>query len=214
MMLTRFIHATLKLENNGKILIMDPGTFSRVEIINEKQIDVLVITHLHSDHFDQELVSKLIHKFPDLKVVINSEVTSKLSEFQKYITICEKNEVVTVGGFILEAFDFAHLPIMQGTVFPKEQNTGYLVNNSLFNPADAHGVIRKPVKILMVPHMYPTTDVTQLIAFAIAQKPQIAIPYHDVSIENLEQINLALASALKKVGIDTRILSTGESIPV
>ena len=57
MRLTKFAHACVRLEKDGKVLLIDPGTFS--EDTAFEKADAVLVTHEHQDHLDIERVKAL-----------------------------------------------------------------------------------------------------------------------------------------------------------
>ncbi|MDQ5862445.1 MAG: MBL fold metallo-hydrolase, partial [Actinomycetota bacterium] len=51
MKLTKYTHACVRLEQDGRVLVLDPGTFSETEEALDGAQAVL-ITHEHGDHVD------------------------------------------------------------------------------------------------------------------------------------------------------------------
>src|SRR4249919_1626276 len=55
MKLTKFTHACVRLEKDGKVLVFDPGTFSETDEALAGA-DAVLITHEHADHIDVDAV--------------------------------------------------------------------------------------------------------------------------------------------------------------
>ena len=56
MKLTKYEHACFTLEKDGKMLVVDPGTFT-TKLDPPENVVGIVITHEHSDHFDVNALS-------------------------------------------------------------------------------------------------------------------------------------------------------------
>ncbi len=50
MKLTKYTHSCIKLEKDGKVLLVDPGNFA--EDAAFEGVDAILVTHEHPDHFD------------------------------------------------------------------------------------------------------------------------------------------------------------------
>jgi L-ascorbate metabolism protein UlaG (beta-lactamase superfamily) len=70
MKITKLGHSCLLVEEKGVNILLDPGVFSS-DYQQLQNVDVLLITHEHSDHFDLNGVKKLIANSPNLKIFTN-----------------------------------------------------------------------------------------------------------------------------------------------
>src|SRR6266508_3368149 len=55
--LTKYTHACVRLEKDGKVLLVDPGTFAEDEAF--ETADAILITHEHPDHMDADRLKSL-----------------------------------------------------------------------------------------------------------------------------------------------------------
>lgn len=67
MKLTKYGHACVVLEEQGKRLIIDPGELTH-EFGNPQNTVAVVVTHVHFDHLNRENLQKIIEANPDVKV--------------------------------------------------------------------------------------------------------------------------------------------------
>ncbi|HET6987492.1 MAG TPA: MBL fold metallo-hydrolase, partial [Kribbella sp.] len=72
MKLTKFAHACVRLEKDGKVLLVDPGSFSEPAAF--ERADAILVTHEHQDHLDVDRVSAL-----DVPVYTNAGVAAQLT---------------------------------------------------------------------------------------------------------------------------------------
>ncbi len=56
MRITKFGHACVRLEHDGKTVVIDPGMFTDPEAVDGA--DAVVITHEHPDHYLPETVAR------------------------------------------------------------------------------------------------------------------------------------------------------------
>lgn len=84
MRITKYVHSCLLVENDGEVVLFDPGDFALksglLNIENLPKLDFVVITHGHFDHFNEELVSSILAKFPEVVFVATNEVIEKLKQ--------------------------------------------------------------------------------------------------------------------------------------
>jgi L-ascorbate metabolism protein UlaG (beta-lactamase superfamily) len=63
MIVQKFYHSCILLEENGRRLLFDPGTFSFMDTLRPEDIgvvDVIILTHQHQDHYFPEALKKII----------------------------------------------------------------------------------------------------------------------------------------------------------
>lgn len=184
MKLTKFQHACVVIEQNGSVLIIDPGTYSH-DFIMPSRVDAIVITHEHPDHFDQKLVQAILTAHPKATIIAHESISG---QFTNYTAIGAKvNEPYTVGSFTLQFFGGTHASISDA--IPVPPNLGVLINDSFYYPGDSFVVPENVhVKTLALPASAPWLKMRESMDFLAQVKPDFAFPTHDaiLSIEGKE----------------------------
>lgn len=176
MHITKYGHCCILIEINNKRILTDPGAFSSGhETLTD--IDIILITHEHSDHCHTESIASLLEINPEAIVVSNSSVARLLEGKGIETHIIEGRDSATILDTVLEAFDGKHEEIFAD--YGIVQNTGYLIDGSFFYPGDAYTVPSKPVKVLALPVAGPWCKIADAIRYAVAVKPNTALPVHD-----------------------------------
>ena len=80
MHITKLGHCCLVLENNGTKILTDPGSFTIEPVKAVTGINIILITHEHTDHYHIEAVQEVLKKNPGAVVVSNSAVAKLLAE--------------------------------------------------------------------------------------------------------------------------------------
>ncbi len=173
-------HCCLIIEIEGKRIMTDPGTYSTLQN-EEKNIDIVLITHEHQDHLHVDSVKKIIENNKEVKIITNSSVGKMLTEAGISFEKIEEGEVGEVLGVHIEAFGNIHEEIYEE--FGQVQNTGYFIGNKLFYPGDAFTNPKKPVDILALPVAGPWMKIKHAIDYAKELKPRICFPVHDGMIK-------------------------------
>ncbi len=70
MKITKFGHCCLLIEEKGVRILTDPGTYSTQQS-EVKNIDFVLITHEHADHFHVDSLKALLKNNPQAKVIPN-----------------------------------------------------------------------------------------------------------------------------------------------
>ena len=208
MTITKFGHCCLLLEVKEKRILVDPGRFSDGQN-TLTDIDIILITHEHADHYHSESVLQILSNNSEAIVVTNTSVATLLEGLGIDAYILEGRDCATIVDVDLEAFDGKHVEIFEdlGLV----QNTGYFVDGSFFFPGDAYTVPNKPVHILALPVAGPWCKISEAISYALAVKPKVAFPVHDATLsENGKSVTYPhFERELKMVDSEFLVLENG-----
>ena len=77
MKLTKFTHACVRLEKDGRVLVFDPGTFSETDQALAGA-DAVLITHEHGDHVDVDAVAAALQANTALELFAPEAVAGTL----------------------------------------------------------------------------------------------------------------------------------------
>lgn len=182
MKVTKYGHCCLLIEVAGKRILTDPGKFSS-GFENITEIDLILITHEHADHFHSESVVHILEQNPQATVVTNSSVGALLAQMGISYECYEGDKAGECNGVHLHAIDGKHEEIYEE--YGQVQNTGFLIEDTLFYPGDSYLVPQQPVEILALPVAGPWCKVPEAIRYALAVKPKIAFPVHDATLSEL-----------------------------
>lgn len=219
MTIKKYLHSCVVLEEGGKRLLFDPGTFAFLEGKLQPEdigpIDVVLITHTHPDHYFPEALKKL-YALKSFTLIV-SEGTKQTIDADGLgipVQVIKPLETVVVEGFTIQAFDSPHeeIPV------PCPHNMSYLINKEVYHPGDSytfHAEAGAP-KALLLPNGGPWATTKQTVAFAHAVMPEIAIPIHDAMHKDfwLERLNASMDGWMKDMHIEYRVLGVGESVEV
>ncbi len=170
-------HCCLIIEIDGKRVMTDPGSYTVEEQGKETDIDLIIITHEHGDHFHLESLKKVLINNSKAVIVTNQGVGKLLDEAGIKYEILENKIPKDFLGVELEAHDCRHEEIYQE--IGQVQNTGYFIGERLFYPGDSFYNPGKPVEILGLPVSGPWTRIKDAMKYALDVKPKICFPVHD-----------------------------------
>ncbi len=173
MQITKYSHSCVLLDDGTTKILFDPGLYGGIP--EGLQVDAIVITHVHQDHVDIDVLKPLLVNNP--RIITNTEVKSELDKHQIVCEVVEQGNSVTIGTYTLEAFGNQHA-IMHPEL-PKFQNTGYLINDTLFHPGDALFLPPKPIKVLFLPVAAPWSKVEETLDYISQVKAEVNFPIHD-----------------------------------
>lgn len=177
MKLTKLGHCCLLIEERGVRLMTDPGIFTRELHEGERDLDAVLITHEHADHFHTGSLQALLSGNPGMRVICNTGVGRILSSEGIRHEVLEDGQSTDVGGVGISAAGRVHATIHP--TLSSVDNTGFLIAGRLWYPGDALTLIEGRPSILALPIAGPWMKVAEAVDFALAQKPELCIPVHD-----------------------------------
>jgi L-ascorbate metabolism protein UlaG (beta-lactamase superfamily) len=234
MKIQKFAQSTFVVESSaGKRLLIDPGIYNFDGAFNAAdfdKVDLLVITHKHSDHFDLDATEKIVRLHnptiltnPEIAIVlqnrgVGSQIGQPGSEFSAHSfgLTCVKtdhvvrDEAIVNFGLLIEAdgqriYHTSDTRLIEVQLLPQEK----VCNPDLLCvPIGNRGVVM---------------GIDDALYFANEIKPRMIIPMHYDSPKDKERINpnhfvdrlSALSNSLKNLSATTvRILSFGEGIEI
>ncbi|MFG3307969.1 MBL fold metallo-hydrolase [Streptomyces wuyuanensis] len=182
MKLTKKSHACIRLEKDGRTLVVDPGVFSEADAA--AGADALLVTHEHPDHFSEERLRVALDADPAVEVWTLRSVAEQLSAaFPGRVHTVGEGDTFTAAGFDVQVHGELHAVIHPD--LPRITNVGFLVDGSVFHPGDALTVPGGQVETLMLPVMAPWNKVAEVIEYVREVKPHRAIDIHDALLTDL-----------------------------
>jgi L-ascorbate metabolism protein UlaG (beta-lactamase superfamily) len=169
--LTKFAHACVRLEKDGKVLLVDPGTFS--EDAAFERADAILVTHEHPDHLDVSRISAL-----DAPVYTNAGVAAQLGDLGDRVTVVADGQSFDAAGFSVRAYGKDHAVILPELGVPCE-NVGYLIEDAVYHPGDSFTQPDRSVHTNLVPISGPWFSLPPAIEYARAVKAEQTVGIHD-----------------------------------
>lgn len=218
MLLTKFTHACVRLEQEGRVLVLDPGIFSEsAEAL--AGADAALITHEHPDHYDATALIKALSQSPRLSIYapagVAQDLQAKAPEHAGQIFVAAVGEAFTVAGFAVQCFGGQHA-VIHPTV-PVVANVGYLIDDDVYHPGDSlivpHGV---SVGTLLVPLHAPWSKVSEVVDFVVSVRAPWAFQIHDalLSAQGLAFTESHVARIGALHGVKFRHLAPGQSAEI
>lgn len=218
MKLTKFTHACVRLEKEGRVLVLDPGTFSEAAQALAGA-DAVLITHEHADHVDVDAVTDALLENKDLQLFAPDGVASQLRG--KAPAAAERINTVAAGssfdaaGFAIRSFGGQHALIHPQ--IPVVANVGYLVDSNVYHPGDSFAIPDGiDVQTLLVPIHAPWNKVGEVVDFVIGVRAPRAFPIHDALLNDTGRglVEGHVTRIGARYGTEYRHLSSGESVEV
>lgn len=176
MRLTKYSHSCVRLEDGGRALVLDPGTFSEAADALEGA-DAVLITHEHVDHLDEAALRTAVAAHPQLPIWAPAPVAATLADLGDSVTVVGPGESFVAAGFSVRTFGGDHAQIHPK--IPIGDNVAYLIDDAVYHPGDSFVVPGVTVSTLLAPIHAPWSKVAEVIDFVTAVDPGQAFQIHD-----------------------------------
>lgn len=207
MKITKLGHCCLLIELKGKRLLTDPGSYTvegHSKLIN---IDFVIFTHEHQDHYHLDSLKTILTNNPNAVVYCNNSVSSLLStENIKHIKV-ENGESVNFSEISMLGIGEKHAQ-MHGSI-PVSDNIGFFIDERLWYPGDAFTNPEREVEILALPVSGPWMKLGEALDYAIELKPKVAFPVHDGT--RFGTAHVLPARVLPQYGIEFVVMAEGDT---
>jgi len=203
MKITRYFQSCLLIEDNGARILIDPSgqEFERFKEFSE--LDAVLYTHEHGDHFEAELAQIFVEQ--GIAPVYANASTAKLIKASK--TVVEDGKQYEINGMMVKVFQLPHCLMVDGS--PGPQNVGYLINDKFFHPGDGIELAGLTVENLALPISGPDISLKDAFAFTKQLGAKNVIPIHYDYLGGNPDFFARIAS---KNGIKSHNLIIGKSI--
>ena len=183
MKLTKKSHACIRLEKDGRTLVIDPGTFTEEDAT--AGAEAILVTHEHADHFNEDRLRAGLEANPAAEIWTLKSVADQLSAaFPGRVHTVGHGDTFTAAGFDVQVHGELHAVIHPD--IPRITNVGFLVDGGrVFHPGDALTVPDHAVETLMLPVMAPWSKISEVIDYVREVKPQRAYDIHDALLTDL-----------------------------
>ena len=199
MKITKFSHCCMLIEEAGIRFLSDPGTLStaQTEVTN---IDFILITHEHHDHFDPISIKPCLEHNPQAEILTTETVSELLKKEGIASHVLKEGDAYDAKGVHLEIFGALHALIHRS--IPQTTNIGFYIADRFFYPGDAFVKIPKPVEILALPVAGPILKISESLDYAIELKPKVCFPVHDGILKNIGLTSALPPKVLGPLGIE------------
>jgi L-ascorbate metabolism protein UlaG (beta-lactamase superfamily) len=179
--LTKFAHACVTLETEGRTLLLDPGVFAPNAADLLAGAAAVLITHDHVDHLDVDAVRAAVAARPDLAVFGPAAVAGLLGP-DAPMTVVAPGDTFRAAGLDVRAVGREHAPIHAD--LPAMANVGYVVEG-VYHPGDAYAVPDTEVDTLLLPTGGPWARVAEAVDLVRAVRPRRTVQIHDGTLNEV-----------------------------
>ncbi len=214
MRLTKFEHAALLLEDSGKKLFIDPGSFTS-PLTDTAGTAAVVITHEHADHWTPEQLGRVLELNPGVPIFAPEGVARAVAAADPAIavTVVHAGDTVEAGPFTLRFFGGRHAVIHES--IPVVDNLGVLVNDELYYAGDSFAIPEGvTVDVLAVPAGAPWMKIAETMDYVLAVKPRRSLPVHEMVLSRAgkDLSNARIGWATEQGGGEFFALEPGDTL--
>ncbi len=176
MRITKFGHACVRLETDGHVIVLDPGSFSEAEAVDGAT--AVLITHEHGDHYSVENLRRTdapIHTIAAVAEQIRKDAPD-LAERVHVVAPGDRFDPGVPTTVIGEQHAVIHADI------PRIDNSGYLFEiegTTIYHPGDALTLPGSDVDLLLLPVSAPWLKIGECIDFARGVGAPRSLAIHD-----------------------------------
>lgn len=173
-------HASLLVTTDTTRMLVDPGVWSD-QWHDEKDLELVAITHQHADHLDREHLPSLLAANPGARVMAEAQAAALLDEDGIAATVLDPGDELRVGDLGITAVGGDHARIHPDV--PLVGNVGLVLEHDdgarLFHPGDCYDVVPDSIDVLALPLSAPWTSLAKTVDFARAVDAPSVVPIHD-----------------------------------
>ena len=223
MKITFLGHASFKIEEDGKIIYVDPwltGPTSPIAVDDVDKADIVLVTHDHGDHGYAEALG-ICKKTGATFVAINELALKAGSQGVENIHTLNIGGSVNIGGVVVtlvQAFHSCGVGAPTGFVVRFPSSTFYHTGDTgVFSSMSLFADLYSPIDLALIPiGSYFTCDVHQAALATKLLKPKNVIPMHYDTFPVIEADPERFKHLVSETSPDTKviILKPGDSTEI
>jgi len=129
MKITKLGHCCLLIETKGKRILTDPGSYTIESHSKLENMDFILFTHEHQDHYHLDSLKTILQKNPQAIVYTNDSVSELLEQAGIKHTKIEHNESFSLGEIKVVGIGEKHAQMHSS--IPLSSNLGFFIDERL-----------------------------------------------------------------------------------
>jgi L-ascorbate metabolism protein UlaG (beta-lactamase superfamily) len=177
MRITKFGHACVRVEQDGRTVVLDPGVFTDAAALDGA--DAVLITHEHADHVHPDHLRGSDAPIWTIAAV-ERRLREEAPEVAERVTVVRPGDRFEVAGIAVEVVGEKHAVIHPD--YDRFDNSGYLLEaggRGLYHPGDALTPPPRAVDVLLAPVSAPWLKVSEAVDFVREVAAPTSLAIHD-----------------------------------
>lgn len=204
-------HATFVMKWDGKTIFVDP-TKGGDAFKSFGKPDLILVTDIHSDHFDPKTLAAV--RTPESTLIVPAAVAEKMGGDKGNARILANGEKTKVGDIEVEGVPMYNLTEERKNFHTKGRGNGYVVTlggKRIYISGDTEDIPEmralKNIDAAFVCMNLPYTMVPEKAAEAVLEfKPKVVYPYHYRGKEKMSDVEKFKELVSKDKSIEVRLL--------
>ncbi|WP_027341475.1 MBL fold metallo-hydrolase [Hamadaea tsunoensis] len=211
MRITKLGHACVRVEKDDRVLVVDPGIFTP-EAEALAGVDVVLVTHEHADHVDDDRLAAAQAADPRLRIFAPQGVADAFPALR--VEPVGHGESFSAAGFTVDVYGHRHA-LSHPDVTPCA-NSGFLIDGEVFHPGDSYTVPDRRVPTLLVPCDAPWLKLPEMVEYLRRMEPARAYTIHDAYVSDIGMDIVAswLEDEAELLKADIRVFRRGDTVEV
>ncbi|MFS0704607.1 MBL fold metallo-hydrolase [Cellulomonas sp. 179-A 9B4 NHS] len=177
--ITRHGHSCVRVERDGRVLVVDPGTWSDLDAALDGA-EAVLITHEHPDHVEVGAVADRVRAGVDVWApgTVVADLEAAGAPRHRLHPVADGDDL-TVAGARVRVLGERHEVIHPD--LPVPANVAYLVDDVLLHPGDSYTLppAGTSVDVLLQPVGAPWLRLADAADYVRAVAPRTVVPIHD-----------------------------------
>jgi L-ascorbate metabolism protein UlaG (beta-lactamase superfamily) len=211
MRITKLGHACVRLEHEGRVVVIDPGGFTSADAV--EGADAVLVTHEHPDHLSPDHL-----RATPAPVYTIEAVAARIRDdpaLADRVTVVAPGDTLDVAGMSVRVVGRRHAVIHPS--LPLFDNSGYVVSaggTTLFHPGDSFELPGVDVDVLCAPVAGPWLKLAEAMDYVRAVAAPRTLAIHDVPASEigLGMVDQRLSAYLEPVGGTYTRLQPGQDL--
>lgn len=203
MKVTRYFQSCLLIEEGEARILIDPSGQEAGDVEKFGELDAVLYTHEHGDHFDADLAKNFASN--GVAIYANASTAKQINASKTQIN---NEQEFDVKGLKIKTLELPHCLMWDGSEGP--QNTGYLINEKFFHPGDGKALAGLSVDVLAIPINGPDLSLKDAFDFAKQVSAKELVPIHYDYLGGNPKVFADVAKS--SFGLNAYVLEQGGSV--